>query len=154
MVTVSPDGTRLSFDPEKDFIGFPGGAKKFTIRFDPQSKRYWSLVNAVPLKYRDRKASSVRNTLVLTSSADLRRWTIHCALLHHPDPIYHGFQYPDWLFDGEDIIAVIRTAFDDEAGGAHNAHDANFLTFHRFRGFRWLTWADSVLKPEDFGIGQ
>jgi len=154
LVTVSPDGKRLSFDPEKDFIDFPGGAKKFTIRFDPQSKRYWSLVNAVPLKYRDRKASSVRNTLVLTSSADLRHWTIHCALLHHPDPVYHGFQYPDWLLDGEDIIAVIRTAFDDEAGGAHNAHDANFLTFHRFRGFRSLTWADSVLKPEEFGIDQ
>ena len=152
VVTVSPDGTRLSFDPNTDFIDFPGGAKKFTIRFDPETKRYWSLVNAVPLKYRDRKAASVRNTLALTSSADLRHWTIHCALLHHPDPIFHGFQYPDWLFDGEDMIAVIRTAFDDEAGGAHNAHDANFLTFHRFRNFRSLSWPDSVLKPEDFGI--
>jgi len=152
LVTVSPDGTKLSFNPEEDFIDFPGGAKKFTIRFDPQTKRYWSLVNPVPLKYRDRKAASVRNTLALTSSSDLRHWTIHCALLHHPDPVYHGFQYPDWLFDGEDIIAVIRTAFDDEVGGAHNAHDANFLTFHRFRDFRSLGWRDSVLKPEEFGL--
>ncbi|MGQ9562648.1 MAG: sialidase family protein [Thermogutta sp.] len=154
VVTVSPDGTKLSFDPDKDFIDFPGGAKKFTIRFDSQTKRYWSLVNAVPLKYSDRKAASVRNTLALTSSDDLRHWTIHCALLHHPDPVFHGFQYPDWLFDGEDIVAVVRTAFDDEAKGAHNAHDANFLTFHRFRNFRSLNWSNSVLKPEEFTVGK
>ena len=26
----------------------------------------------------------------------------------------------DWQFDGEDIIAACRTAFDDAKGGAHN----------------------------------
>ncbi len=28
-----------TFDPERDFVDFPGGGKKFTIRFDPQTKR-------------------------------------------------------------------------------------------------------------------
>jgi hypothetical protein len=42
----------------------------------------------------------------------------------------------DWQFDGADILAVSRTAFEDESGGAHRAHDANFMTFHRIRDFR------------------
>ena len=69
------------------------------------------------------------------------------VLLYHPDTATHGFQYPDWQFDGEDLIAVVRTAFDDETGGAHNAHDANYLTFHRWPRFRSLTIADSVDRP-------
>jgi predicted neuraminidase len=54
------------------------------------------------------------------------------VLLQHPDTKAHGFQYVDWLFEGDDIIAVCRTAWD----GAHNAHDANHLTFHRIADFR------------------
>jgi len=51
----------------------------------------------------------------------------------------HGFQYPDWRFDGEDMVAVCRTAYEDGLGGAHNNHDANFLTFHRVPRFREMT---------------
>ena len=90
---------------------------------------------------------SIRNTLALTSSPDLRSWTIHCILLYHADVKKHGFQYADWLFDGEDLIAACRTAYDDGLGGARNNHDANFLTFHRFANFRRLTMADSVPNP-------
>ena len=35
-------------------------------------------------------------------------------------------------------VAAVRTAFDDDATGAHNAHDANYLTFHRWNNFRSL----------------
>ena len=55
---------------------------------------------------------------------------------YHQDVRKHGFQYPDWQFAGDDIVAVSRTAYDDGVGGAHNYHDANFLTFHRISGFR------------------
>ena len=47
----------------------------------------------------------------------------------------------DWLFDGDDIIAACRTAYDDGLGGAHNNHDANYLTFHRIANFRTKTAA-------------
>src|ERR1035437_4480082 len=144
IVHISQDGKNASFDPATDFIQFPGGAKKFTIRFDPQTKRYWTLASIVQDRYRSREPGAVRNTLALTTSTDLLNWEVRCILLHHPDIARHGFQYVDWLFDGEDIIAACRTAFDDEEGGAHNAHDANFLTFHRFARFRRLTQADSV----------
>ncbi len=136
LVRIEGEGRRLAFDPAADFIDLPGGAKKFTIRFDRVSGRYWSLVNSVPSKDRSLRAAGVRNTLALVCSADLRHWDIRDVLLHHPDPARHAFQYPDWQFDGDDIIAVIRTAYDDGQGGAHNAHDANFLTFHRFADFR------------------
>ena len=149
VVRISDDGKRATFDAETDFIDFPGGAKKFTIRFDPRLKAYWSLVNpVVPVSRLQRQnAASIRNTLALMRSTDLKNWEIRCILLYHPDVVKHGFQYPDWQFDGDDLIAAIRTAYDDGLGGAHNAHDANFLTFHRFAGFRELTMADSVVDP-------
>jgi len=150
MVRISDDGTTATFDPTTDFIDFPGGAKKFTIRFDPQSKAYWSLVNPVmPIATLTRySAGSICNTLALMRSTDLKKWEMRCILLYHPDIKKHAFQYPDWQFDGDDLIAAIRTAYDDGLGGAHRAHDANYLTFHRFKDFRELTMADSVVDPQ------
>jgi hypothetical protein len=75
----------------------------------------------------------------LTSSPDLAHWTIRRILLHHPDTAKQGFQYVDWLFDDDDLIAVCRTACDDGQGGAHSYHDANYLTFHRVLKFRAQT---------------
>ena len=83
-----------------------------------------------------------------SESGDLRTWEVRCVLVHHEDVLYHGYQYVDWLFEGADMIAVIRTADDDDDGGAHNQHDANFLTFHRFKNFRGLTSVDSVVSTE------
>ena len=133
------------FDPKEGFIPMPGGAKKFTIRFDPRSRRYWTLASVVPEGWEGAgKPARIRNTLGLVSSPDLRSWSIRCHLLHHPDHEHVGFQYVDWLFDGDDLIAACRTAYPDGQGGAHSAHDANFLTFHRIRGFRGLGPGDSV----------
>ena len=80
--------------------------------------------------------ASVRNTLALMRSKDLRAWEIRRIMLHHPDSVNHGFQYVEWLFEGGDIIFASRTAYDDGLGGAHRQHDANYLTFHRIEGVR------------------
>ena len=138
VVHLSSDGTIATFDPATDFIRMPGGAKKFTIRFDPESGRYWSLVNWVPPAFDRGQPPKTRNTLALVSSADLRDWEVRAVVLHHPDVARHAFQYVDWLFEGPDLIVASRTACDDGLGGAHNAHDANFMTFHRVEGFRTL----------------
>ncbi len=113
---------------------FPGGAKKFVIRFDPKTKRYWTLSNPAPAGVKD--PASIRNTLALLSSKDLREWKLERVVLQHPDSAKHAFQYPDWQFDGKDMVAAVRTAADDEDGGAPRGHDANFLTFHRILNFR------------------
>jgi hypothetical protein len=126
------------------FIDFPGGAKKFTIRRDPQAGGYWTLASIVQEASTSTQSNSVssarpggiRNTLALLHSADLRKWEVRRILLHHPEVAKHGFQYVDWQFEGDDLIAACRTAYDDGQGGAHNYHDANFLTFHRFQEFR------------------
>jgi hypothetical protein len=137
LVGIDSDGRQASFDPASGFIDFPGGAKKFTIRYDPRTDFYWSLATIVPEGFqRAGRPGGVRNTLALTCSANLTNWTVCRLLLHHPDTAKHGFQYVDWQFDGNDIIAACRTAFDDGLEGAHNNHDANYLTFHRMVDFR------------------
>ncbi len=144
IVRISADGREAWFDPSNGFVAFPGGAKKFAIRFDPASGQYWSLASIVHERHRAENPGSIRNTLALTCSPDLVHWTVQCLVLYHPDTRTHGFQYVDWLFEGDDIIAVCRTAYDDGEGGAHNFHDANYLTFHRIESFRTKTMADSV----------
>lgn len=166
MTRVSANGQTLTFNPVSDFIEMPGGAKKFAIRRDATTGRYWSLANFVPAVYQsDRHPASTRNTLNLVSSENLREWSDHGVVLQHPDVTKHGFQYVEWQFDGNDMIAASRTAFDDHAGGAANYHDANILTFHRIRGFREFAAGDlpgpwrhaysttGDLAPDDDGDG-
>ena len=150
LVSVSPDGKTLSFDPAAGFINLPGGAKKFTLRQDPKGGGYWTLASIVPAgpatPYSALRTphsalgrpSAIRNTLALLHSEDLRQWHVCRVLLHHPDAARHAFQYVDWQFDGDDLVAACRTAYDDDQGGAHSGHDANFLTFHRIQNFRSL----------------
>jgi hypothetical protein len=127
--------TRLELNQVRfeDIVDFPGGAKKFTIRYDRKSKLYWALTNPAPGVA---NPASVRNTLALISSPDLRNWRVRKTILTHPDSVRHAFQYADWQFDGRDLVVVSRTAFEDEEGGARRGHDANFLTFHRVERFR------------------
>ena len=146
VVEISKNGKKTSFDPATGFMKFPGGAKKFTIRYDAQTKRYWTIHNPVAPQFKDLNPGQVRNTLALSSSADLRIWQMHEILLSHPDWERHGFQYIDWQFEGDDIIFVSRTAFDDATGGAKNNHDANYLTFHRIKEFRRLVEKEVELK--------
>lgn len=130
IVNVDRKGKKIHFD-KKNFFKMPGGSKKFTIRYDKQTDKYWALVNYIPDEFANLRTDRVRNTLALASSPNLENWQIEKIVLNHPDPIHNAFQYVDWLFDGDDIIFVSRTAYDDNEGGANRAHDANFLTFHR-----------------------
>jgi hypothetical protein len=152
LIRVSDDGTVASFNSETGFIALPGGCKKFTIRYDLASRLYWSLTNFIPPVEASENPERTRNTVALVASEDLRKWEVRSILLYHPDRQRHGFQYLDWQFEGDDIIAMSRTAFDDNEGGAHNQHDANYLTFHRFRDFRALTMADSVVPLDRLGL--
>lgn len=136
VVNISKDGLVSFFDSSTGFMDFDGGAKKFTIRYDEKSERYWTLSNIIKYEFSHLWAAGVRNTLVLASSSDLKNWTIHKVILSHPDVKKHGFQYVDWQFDGQDIIFLSRTAFDDKFGGANNYHDANYLTFHRIKNYK------------------
>lgn len=144
IVRISADGTTASFDPVHDFIHFYGGAAKFTIRYDSESGRYWSLVN------KQADPTAFRNRVALVSSADLRNWIVEDIILEHPEANYHAWQYIDWLIEDNDLIFVSRTAYDTGlGGGAHNAHDANFMTFHRIINFRGPRVPSFDLYPQD-----
>jgi hypothetical protein len=136
IIHVSDDGKRLSFQAEKDFVRFPGGCKRFVIRYDEKSKRYWSLSNWVPDKFKGYNVERSRNTLALISSSDLRNWTVHTVVLQDDNIEKSGFQYVDWLVEDNDIIFVSRTAFFDGKNFADNQHNSNFITFHRIKNFR------------------
>lgn len=137
---------RLAFDPRRDIVEMPGGGKKFTIRYDPLSRRYWALVSAVRDEYRGARHGGIyaggihcgliRNTLALVSSPDLREWSTERTVLGSDDPFFDGFQYADWQFDGDDIVAAVRLAMEEERGLPTRQHDANFLVFKRITDFR------------------
>ena len=143
------DPQTVTFNPEKNFFHFPGSQSKFTIRYDSQSKRYWSLVNKITnpiLNYTNRNhPRAQRNVIMLTSSPDLLHWTEHCIVLRWgqgqvlTNRSNHGFQYIDWQFEGNDIIAVSRTGW-----GGFNIHNSNYITFHRIKNFRTLTMENSA----------
>ena len=144
VVEVSDGGKESRFNPDTGFVDCPGGCKKLNIRFDPVSKQYWNISNWIPPWDEGGNPERTRNTMALSCSEDLKHWTVKTILVYHPDLAEHGFQYIDWVFDGDDIAALSRTACDDGLGGAHNQHDANFITFHRVKNFRNLTMDDSA----------
>lgn len=149
LLDISADGRTAAFEPARGFLHFIGSESKFTIRFDPVSRRYWSLGSKITNPHSGYAwlytPHHQRNVLSLTSSADLAVWEERCRLLRYREgqvvtkaESRVGFQYVDWQFDGADLVAVCRTAW-----GASNYHDANFITFHRVKNFRTLTMADS-----------
>lgn len=139
-VNVTYPEKGLSF---RKVIDFHGNMSKFTIHYDPKSSRYWSLVNRVTLPN-----VKQRNILTLVSSADLEQWEIVCDVLNYEhndwpeDDTKVGFQYVDWVMDGDDLVYLSRTAIN----GAYNFHNANYMTFHRIPNFRKLS---SILTKPD-----
>lgn len=149
ILNIFANGKALSFDPKNGFIHFPGAESKFTIRYDSVRKRYWAIVNKITRSHTGTQwkysPQHQRNVLILTSSKDLRHWKEHFIIIRYHegaklnmnDKI--GIQYVEWQFDGDDLIAVIRTAWDN----ANSYHNANYLTLTRIHNFRYLTMKDS-----------
>lgn len=127
---INPDDPEAA--PEFDsFVSLPSGVNSKTcIRQDPADGRYWAIGNLIDSNPRQ------RNILALQVSEDLVSWRVAKILLDYrqlPDG-KTGFQYPDFLFDGDDIIYLSRTAFN----GAASFHDGNCQTFGRVSNFRIL----------------
>ena len=113
-------------------VEFPGNLSKFHILRSPSDGRYYALSNRVTTK-----TLNQRNILTLSASDDLVNWEVRRDILNYADNCFPeeedkvGFQYPSFIFDGDDILAVSRTA----VNGAENFHNANFITFHRIRNY-------------------
>ena len=145
MVEVESIGMFEVINKNSLFIRLPGACKKFTIHYDPETKKYFSLTNWIPESMRCvvKEATGnpygverTRNTVAVASSTDLENWKVDYIAFQGPDPLTQAFQYVDWAFDGDDIVVASRTSWFDGEAQAHSTHDANFLTFHRIKDFR------------------
>ena len=110
-------------------IPFPGNHAKFEIQYDALSGRYLSIVS-----YLDEDHPTGRNLLSLIASEDCVHWHKVTDLFDYTQlPASEvGFQYVDFIIEGDDLLFLTRTAFNRAA----NFHDANYSVFTRIRNFR------------------
>ena len=121
-------------DPEAEpildsVIDFPATASKFNIVFDDVSKKYYAIVS-----FALDEPQTKRNLLSLICSEDLINWSLCAHLIDRrdDDPKEVGFQYVDFMIEGDDILYLCRTA----VNGANSFHNSNFTTFHKIKNFR------------------
>lgn len=97
---------------------FPMAHTKFEIRKHTDGF-YYSVGNTFPARTRCAvyKSSNLKDWEFMTDVADYR----------HLDTLEVGFQYPAFIFDGNDMLVLVRTAFNL----ASNFHDANYMLFFR-----------------------
>ena len=82
-----------------------------------------------------------RNVLSMVVSKDLVHWDIldtvlvdrtmmnfYCSLWKH------GFQYVDWIADGDDLLLAVREAM----GNSFNFHDSNHTCVYRIQNYEAL----------------
>ena len=106
---------------------------KFKIAWDPKTLLYYAAGNRITTDMLEQ-----RNILSLVKSPDLIHWSLHRDLFNYCDNGWPedekdvGFQYPDFIIEGEDMLLLSRTA----VNGAIRYHDSNYMTFHRIRNFR------------------
>ena len=117
-------------------IEFPANHSKFTIKYDEKSRCYWSIANRIL----GADCIRNRNLLSLLVSRDLEHWQVALDLIdrRQDDPRFTGFQYVDFLMEGDDLLYLCRTALNHP----HSFHDSNYSTFHRLKDFR------AFLPPE------
>ena len=124
-------------DAPMEFVSFVSSplacSSKFNVHFDEVSGKYIMLGNET--LYPDMHAHQ-RTVLSMAVSKDLLHWELKGRILDYSHmPITDvGLQYPDFIFDGDDILTVVRTSFN----GAKNEHDSNYVLFVRIENFRNL----------------
>lgn len=151
LLRYSDPSRRPQFDPAQDFVRLPGAEKKFGVRYDPVSGRFWALTNPVLRRHQSQAnvpwsiwrfwrqpvtPALVRNAAAIYSSADLRTWEFEQVFLYSSDVDHVGFQYLNFDFEGNDLVVVARTAYNVGFWKTPRAHDSNLLTFHRVHDFR------------------
>ncbi len=138
IVHISNDGKTLSYvESCNSLITMGTSRSKFTVRYDETSGLYYSLVSTPTIENQHFQ----RTVLSLVYSEDLINWKTATSVLVDRElmnedyaAICHGFQYCDFVFDGEDIIMVVREA----TGYTNYFHDGKYTTFYRIENFRKL----------------
>jgi len=117
-----------------------GGHTKFELHTDPDGEGHWFIHNPMPDgKFLD--GDDYRTQLWLSHVSDLSeidgtRDFLGLPLFERPDSeqLTQGFQYPCMIFDGADILGLVRVAWN----GASSYHDSNRIQFFRVPNYRSL----------------
>lgn len=102
-------------------LDFPMGHTKFEVRRH-ENGTYYAVGNILP----------GRNVLALYTSKDLENWEHHSNIVDYSHMPHEttAFQYPAFIFNGENELFVLsRTALN----GADTFHNNNYVTFHRVK---------------------
>ncbi len=155
-VNVSPEGGVKATSIEGNVVETPNGELINFLRYAPEKATVFTIDNTSPdspleydgirdfpmahTKFEIRKHSdgiyySVGNTFPartrasIYKSANLKDWDFvaDVADYNHLNPEKVGFQYPAFIFEGNDMLICVRTAFNL----ANNFHDANYMLFFR-----------------------
>lgn len=120
--------------PEKQLefwrvVDFNSALSKFNVIKDDKTGNYISIASKVT----NAETPKQRNVLVLLYSKDLINWNEAKVLLDYSSmpPEKVGFQYVDFIIEGEDILYLSRTAFNN----ADTYHNSNYITFHRIENY-------------------
>lgn len=139
VISASQDGT-TAYIPESGQITIPGGAKKFTARYDASTGSYWALNN--PVKEEDKGlgilVNSIKNYLTLSTASDLHSWKNLADIVYKENPQLYAFQSSDWIFEGDDILTVYSITWPDCSGTSSDIDKANHISFYRFEDARKL----------------
>ncbi len=117
-------------DKEVNKLDLPGNGSKYSAIYDAKSDKYWALTSWSPLP------NAIRTGIALYSSTDLKTFQFERQVFVGQSSAFHGFNYPFMQIDGDDVVFVLRTAWENEDGQAQRWHDGNMFTFHRVRDFR------------------
>lgn len=120
------------------WINMPSGSSKFTVRWDPTSKHYYTLSTNLTEQHMSQGSWMARNNLLLASSPNLVDWHICETLLRDDSGFlpqdsarFTGFQYVDWIFDGDDIKYLVRGSY----RGANTFHNSNRMLYKSVSGY-------------------
>lgn len=107
----------------KKCIEFPGNHAKFEIKYDSRTKKYYSLISRIW----ESSAHWKRCLFSLIASEDCEHWEVLQDIMDKRDDDPHkvGFQYTDFIIEGDQILYVCRTAMN----GAENFHNSNYTIF-------------------------
>ncbi len=113
-------------------IDMPVGIRnKFVVYHEPDGDCYFALCNKYTEDYYG------RGILNLAVSKDCINWVDALTIADAREDRKHGmnktaYSYPDFTFDGDDIIVVSRTA----TNAPNSQHDNNMVTFFRIKNYK------------------
>ena len=141
LVALSSDRTRLSYykNPSESLLIMPTTISRFGIQYDKETECYVLISNWYTVQ-EPNSLSRARTVLGISVSKDMKTWVQLDILLVERELMNaecsawkHAYQYPDWAFDGDDIIMAVREAAGDRVS---NFHDGTYATFYRVENFR------------------